>query len=54
MESSAKIKPLTLSKEISLAQPYLQHLFMVSLQVKCDLNIWYLDYGCIGGKPQTA
>ena len=25
----------------------------VTSKIKADLNIWYLDDGCIGGDPQT-
>ena len=26
----------------------------VTSEVKSDLNVWYLDDGCIGGDPQTV
>jgi len=26
----------------------------VTSKIKADLNIWYLDDGCIGGDPQTV
>jgi len=26
----------------------------VTFKIKADLNIWYLDDGCIGGDPQTV
>jgi len=26
----------------------------VTSKVKSDLNVWYLDDGCIGGDPQTV
>ena len=26
----------------------------VTSTIKADLNIWYLDDGCIGGEPQTV
>jgi len=26
----------------------------VTSKIKADLNVWYLDDGCIGGDPQTV
>ena len=26
----------------------------VTSEVKSDLNVWYLDDGCVGGDPQTV
>ena len=26
----------------------------VTFEVKSDLNVWYLDDGCVGGEPQTV
>jgi len=55
MESSALTQPLGCNKETFSAQLFLPLPFTeLQSMVKSDLNVWYLDDGCIGGDLQTV
>ena len=52
-ESSALTQLLGCNKGTLSARLFALAIQGVTSEVKSDLNVWYLDDGCIGGDPQT-